>query len=44
MAAALVQLQPFWKLDIEFSVMLLGQFTEDLEIMLGQVLCSVFFF
>ncbi|XP_059145931.1 serine/threonine-protein kinase SMG1-like [Physella acuta] len=36
MAAALVQLQPFWKSDIEFSVMLLGQFTEDLEIMLGQ--------
>uniref|UniRef100_A0A2C9LZC5 non-specific serine/threonine protein kinase n=1 Tax=Biomphalaria glabrata TaxID=6526 RepID=A0A2C9LZC5_BIOGL len=36
MAAALVQLQPFWKSDIQFSVMLLGQFTEDLEIMLGQ--------
>ncbi|CAL1541344.1 unnamed protein product [Lymnaea stagnalis] len=36
MSSALVQLQPFWKSDIQFSVMLLGQFTEDLEIMLGQ--------
>ncbi|KAH9498432.1 Serine/threonine-protein kinase smg1 [Bulinus truncatus] len=36
MSAALVQLQPFWKSDINFSIMLLGQFTEDLEIMLGQ--------
>ncbi|XP_005098211.1 serine/threonine-protein kinase SMG1 [Aplysia californica] len=35
-SAALVQLQPFWISDIQFSVMLLGQFTEDLEILLGQ--------
>lgn len=37
MSASLVQLQAFWKSDIQFSVMLLGQFTEDLELMLEQV-------
>ncbi|CAG5117887.1 unnamed protein product [Candidula unifasciata] len=36
MSASLVQLQAFWQADIQFSVMLLGQFTEDLELMLEQ--------
>ncbi|GFO31315.1 serine/threonine-protein kinase smg1, partial [Plakobranchus ocellatus] len=32
---ALVQLHPFWISDIQFSFMMLGQFTEDLEMFLG---------